>query len=154
MYNEQCTPRAVQGGRGCLAFVQHSKIPQNFRRASICKFVRQEHCFLRLRENRQFVVVKGLKHTQTRFLKHPFRCLDMYFFLQSFYFTKDLWKLYESSPKAGPTKVLWKLYESSPKAGSPKALRKQVDFFWKPFKSKLTFIENTPKLWAKVGWLS
>ena len=57
---------------------------------------------------------------------------------------KALWKLSESS-----LKTLWKLYESSTKAIWKRALWKQADFCWKPFKSKLTFVENTPK----VGWL-
>ena len=72
---------------------------------------------------------------------------------------ETLRKLYESYLKAGSLKAGWlllealkalrklsensletlrKLYESSLKAGSPKALRKQADFCWKPFKSKLT----------------
>ena len=59
-----------------LAFVDRSIIPQSFRRARICKFSRQKHCFLQLRENRPFVVVKRLTHTgtfpQTPFLM--FRC--------------------------------------------------------------------------------
>ena len=86
--------------------------------------------FLRLQENRQFVVVKRLTHTQARSLKHPFRCLDMYF-----YFTmqtcsestlKALRKLsesglsksriYESSTKTLRKQALRGLYECSPRA--------------------------------------
>ena len=69
--------------------------------------------------------------------------------------TKALQKLSESSPKAlrklsesslkalrklseNSLETLRKLYESYLKAGSPKALRKQADFCWNPFKSKLT----------------
>ena len=55
----------VQGGRGWLAFGDRSRIPQSFRRARICKFLRQKHRFLQLRENRPFVVVKRLTHTHT-----------------------------------------------------------------------------------------
>ena len=66
--------------------------------------------FCTIAGNRPFVVVKRLTHTQARSLKHPFRCLDMYFF-----FTKLLF--YESSLKA-----LRKLSKSSPKAGSTKAI--------------------------------
>ena len=57
---------------------------------------------------------------------------------------KVLRKLSESFPKAlrklseNSLETLQKLYKSSLKAGSPKALRKQADFCWKPFKSKLT----------------
>ena len=61
-----------QGGRGWLAFADRTRIPQSFRRARICKFSRQTHRFLQLRENRPFVVVKRLTHTQARSLKHPF----------------------------------------------------------------------------------
>ena len=61
-----------QGGRGWLAFVDRNRIPQSFRRARICKFSRQKRRFLQLRENRPFVVVKRLTHTQARSLKHPF----------------------------------------------------------------------------------
>ena len=76
--------------------------------------------------------------------------------------TKALWKLYESSLKA-PSKqalrkhsdislrALSKLYESFPKAGSPKeALRKQADFYWKPFKSKLTFVDNVDNVESSI----
>ena len=35
-----------QGGRGWLAFVDRSRIPQSFRRARICKFLRQKRRFL------------------------------------------------------------------------------------------------------------
>ena len=61
-----------QGSRGWLAFGDRSRIPQSFRRARICKFSRQKRRFLQLRENRPFVVVKRLTHTQARSLKHPF----------------------------------------------------------------------------------
>ena len=109
----------IQGGRGWLAFVERSRIPQTFRRTRICELLRHKCRFLLLRESKQAVVIKGLKHTKTSFLKHPFRCLDMYFFLQSFNFTK----------------ALWKLYESSLKAGSPDALPKQDDFRKKLYES-------------------
>ena len=62
----------LQGGRGWLAFVHRSRIPQSFRRARICKFSRQKHRFFFKRENRPFVVVKRLTHTHARSLKHPF----------------------------------------------------------------------------------
>ena len=78
-----------QGGRGWLAFVHRSRITQSFRRARICKFLRQKRCFLRLRENWQFVVVKGLKNTQTRSLKHPIGCLDMHFFFTKLLFSES-----------------------------------------------------------------
>ena len=133
-----------QGGRGWLAFGDRSRIPQSFRRARICKFSRQKHCFLQLRENRPFVVVKRLTHTQARSLKHPFWCLDMYFGYVlvvrklSKSSTKALWKLSESSPKA-----LWKLYESRLYESSLKALRKQA-------LRKLS--ESSPKaLWKLSG---
>ena len=97
--------------------------------ANFCK----KNIVLQLRENRQFVVVKGVKHTHTRSLKHSFRCLDMYFFFTKLLFYKSsrralqkqaLRKLSESSPKA-----LRKLSESSTKAGSTKALRKPSKSF-------------------------
>ena len=108
-----------QGGR---AFVEG--VFANFRDKNIV--------FLQLRENRPFVVVKRLAHTQARSLKHPFWCLDMYFGYVlvvrklsksglSKSSTKALWKLSESSPKA-----LWKLYESRLYESSLKALRKQA----------------------------
>ena len=202
--------QSEQGGRGWLAFVHRSKIPQSSRRAR----------FLWLRENRELVVVKRLTHTQACSLKHPFSWKKdnvkagwllwkaLLKLTESSLRTlwklsesstkalrkisesglskssakagslKAFWKLYKSSPKAdslktlsesstkalrmlsesglsksspkeGSTKALWKLYKSSPKAGSPKVFRKQADFCWKPFKSKLTFVENTPK----AGWL-
>ena len=126
-----------------------SRIPQSFRRARVCKFSRQKRCFLQLRENRPFVVVKRLTHTQARSLKHPFWCLDMYFGYVlvvrklsksglSKSSTKALWKLSESSPKA-----LWKLYESRLYESSLKALRKQA-------LRKLS--ESSPKaLWKLSG---
>ena len=61
-----------QGGRGWLAFGDRSRIPQSFRRARIFKFSRQKRRFLQLRENRPFVFVKRLTHTQAGSLKHPF----------------------------------------------------------------------------------
>ena len=65
-------PQLMQGGRGWLAFVDRNRIPQSFQRTRICKFSRQKRCFLQLWENRPFVVVKRLTHTQARSLKHPF----------------------------------------------------------------------------------
>ena len=61
-----------QGGRSWLAFVHRRRIHQSFRRAHICKFLRQKRRFLQLQENRLFVVVKRLTQTQARSLKHPF----------------------------------------------------------------------------------
>ena len=61
-----------QGGRGWLAFGDRSRIPQSFRIARICKSSGQKRPFLQLRENRLFVGVKRLTHTQARSLKHPF----------------------------------------------------------------------------------
>ena len=49
-----------QGGRGWLALVECSRIPQSFRRARNCTFSRQKHRFLLSSGDRQFVVVKGL----------------------------------------------------------------------------------------------
>ena len=79
-----------QGGRGWLAFVHLSRIPQSFRRARISQ---QKHRFIQLREYKQFVVVKRLTHKKVRSHKHPFRCLGKYF-----HFTKLLF--YENFPKA------------------------------------------------------
>ena len=162
-----------QGGRGWLAFGDRSRISQSFRRAHIFKLLRQKHClFLLLWEHRQVVVVKAFKHIKTHSLKHPFICLDTYFFFTKLLFyessLKALQKLSVGSPKAPRKQALWKLSESSLKAlrkhalqSSTKALRKlsqnslknlwnQSEFCWKPFKSKLTFVESTPK----AGWLS
>ena len=50
----------TQCGRCWLAVGERNKIPLSFRRARICKFSRQKHCFLRLTKNRQFVDVKEL----------------------------------------------------------------------------------------------
>ena len=87
---------AMQGGRGWLAFVHRSRIPQSFRRMRICKFLGQKHCFLQLRGKKQFVVIKRPTHTQERSLKHPFRSLD-----RNFFFTKLSKRgLYKSSLKA------------------------------------------------------
>ena len=61
-----------------VAFVHRSRNPQSFRRARICKFARQKRrFFLQLQENRPFVDLKRLTHTQARSLKHTFRCLNM-----------------------------------------------------------------------------
>ena len=64
----------IQGGRGWLAFVDRSRIPLSFRRAHICSFLRQKNCFLRFTENRKFVVVKELTHTD-KFPQTPFLML-------------------------------------------------------------------------------
>ena len=111
-----------QGGRGRLAFGNHNRIPQSFRKARICNFLRKKLHFLQFRKNRQYLVVKRLTYTQTRFLKHPFRCLDM-----TFYFSMQTCSF-----------------------ELPFRLWKQADFCWKPFKSKLTFVECS----SKAGWLS
>ena len=68
---------ADQGGRGWLAFGDRSRIPQSFRRARICKFSRQKRYFLQLRENRPFVVVKRLTHTQVLSLKQSNTLFDV-----------------------------------------------------------------------------
>ena len=93
--------KRLQGGRGWLAFGDRSRIPQSFWRARICKFSQQKRCFLQLQENRPFVVVKRLTHTQAR---------------------KALRKLSESRLHESSLKALRKLSKSSLKAGSTKAL--------------------------------
>ena len=123
-----------QPSRGWQAFVDHGKIPQSFRKARNCKFLRRKHCFLQPSGNRQFVVVKGLLWKQDVFR----------------------WELYksrmsfgESSMKAGWLTLSALLYESritlvecSTKAGwlSLSALRKQDDFRWVLKESRMTFV--------------
>ena len=46
-----------QGGASWLAFGERKIIPQSFRRARICKFLRQKHCFLQLRKYWLFLAV-------------------------------------------------------------------------------------------------
>ena len=79
--------------------------PSELSESAYLQIFAKKRRFLQLRENRPFVVVKRLTHTQARSLKHPFdvkiRTLVMY---------------------SGCTKALQKLYESRLCESSPKAL--------------------------------
>ena len=74
----RCSP--IQGSRGWLTFGECNKIPSSFRRAHICKFSRQKHCFFTVEEKQSICGCQG-----------TYTCKDTSIFKQQsnlFFFTK------------------------------------------------------------------
>ena len=109
-----------QGGRSWRAFGERKINPQSFRRARICKFSRQKHCFFTIAGKQAICgCQKTYTHTGT-FPQTPFLMFRYVLWLCSGR-TKALqkWalqKLYESRLYKSSLKALQKLSDSSPKA--------------------------------------
>ena len=157
----------MQGSRSWLAFGERNKIPFRFRRARICKFLRQKHRFFTI-EGKQAICgcPKALwKLFTAGSSKVLWNILESRLFESFLKILRKqaLRKLYESSLKAGSPKALWtfsesrlskrslkalrKLSKSFLKAGwlLLKALQKQADFHWKLSETRMTFVESSTK---------
>ena len=144
-----------------LAFVERSRIPQRFRRARICKFSRQKHCFFYdWGKTGNLWLSKDLnthRHISWNTL------LDVHIYT-SFNKVSIFLKLFENSTKAlqKPSERFTKAFsESSTKALRKRALWNLSDFCWKPFlkqaklgwklsQSRMTFVESPMKAFQKT----